>query len=48
MKPALIKVRRWLMLGAGLVVLLALIGGGEPVRGALIALLGGVAGRLQR
>jgi lauroyl/myristoyl acyltransferase len=41
------KVRHWLWWGAAGVLLLALIGGGEPVRGALIALLGGLVGRLQ-
>jgi hypothetical protein len=41
------KVRHWLWLAAAGVLLLALIGGGEPVRGALIALLGGLVGRLQ-
>jgi hypothetical protein len=47
LKPALKKMRQWMMLGSGGVVLLALIGGGEPVRGAMIAMLGALIGRIQ-
>ena len=47
MKTAAKKLREWLLLGAGGLLLLALIGGGEPVRGAMVAVLGVIINRFQ-
>jgi hypothetical protein len=46
MKAAARKLREWILLGCGGVLALALIGGGEPIRGAVVAALGAVGAAL--
>jgi hypothetical protein len=55
MKKAARKIREWALLSGGAVLGLALVGGGEPIRGAVVAALGALgaalvsrAGRLPR